>query len=135
MNRLDFRDALTVLLRDAYRNRKDVRIHYENGPNVDMGSITVPVLSVETVYSGSFQADLSEMPRTRDNGNILITVLVRGASGSRTAVALRDEAAGLLQRKRIGGALTHTASILPNSDAVKGWVGYRAEVPFWHYHF
>ncbi|MRN38608.1 hypothetical protein CRG49_000595 [Neisseria sp. N95_16] len=133
--RLEFRDAVARAFQGKFAKRQDIRVHHENGSNVDMNSTTVPVVAYEIVYRNSRQADLSDKPRKVDTGEILITVLVKELSGVRSAIQLRDEAAELLERSRFSGASTSMASLLPNSHAVKGWVGYRAVVPFWHYHF
>jgi hypothetical protein len=134
MPRLQFRDKVAEILRDAFGNRTDCRIAYENGPLTDMDGSTLPVVSCEIVYTTSEQAELAALPLLRDEGSLLITVLVKGMSGSRQAYMLRDEAATLLQRKDIEGATTSVARMLPNSNLVKGWVGYRAAIPFSHYH-
>ena len=133
-DRLMFRDAITSAVHGAFSNRTDCQVLFENGAHVDMNSSTLPVIACEIVYQSSEQADLSENPYIKDEGEILITVLVKDMTGNRLAYRLRDEAAYLLQRRPIAGAVTKVARILPNSDAVKGWVGYRTAVPFFHYH-
>lgn len=133
--RLDFRDAVVERFASAFGNRQDCRAMYENGPKLDMNHLTVPVVACEIVYYGSRQAEFAENPATRDDGEILITVLVKDMGGSRAAYALRDEASGLFQRSSLGGAVLHTAAMIQNSSSVAGWVGYRAAIPFWHYHY
>lgn len=133
--RLKFRDALTEKLQTAFKDRKDVRVQYENAPLVDMDTSTLPVLACEIVYRNAEQADMADVPRIRDDGEILCTVIVKEMTGNRLAIALRDEVAVLLQRQELGSARTFVGRVLPNSDLVKGWTGYRVAIPFWHYHF
>lgn len=134
MGSLAFRDAVVTALVGWAKGRSDCRLYLENGAEVDIDTDETPVVSVEIHYTGSEQADLNARPMTRDDGSILITILVRQMTGMRTAYGLREELAALLQRNDFGGARTHTARKLPNTAEVKGWVGYRLAVPFWHYH-
>lgn len=134
MERITFRDLVTEIIAVRFGGRPDCRVQYENGPSVDMGNVTVPVIGYEIVYSNSEQADMAEAPFLLDEGDILITVLVKEMTGNKTAYALRDEIAELLQRRHLAGAVTQVARLLPNSHLVKGWVGYRVSVPFRHYH-
>ena len=134
MGSLTFRDAVVSKLVGWSRNRKDFRLYMENGPNVDLDREEIPVVSVEIVYSNSEQADLHENPMTRDDGVILVTVLIKQMTGMRTGYALREEVSRLLQRQDLGGATTRIGRKLPNTAEVKGWVGYRVAIPFWHYY-
>ena len=135
MDRLLFRDAITERFKLKFEKRTDCRVAYENGPKVDLNTVTVPVISYEIIYENSTQADLHEQPQTLDTGSVLVNILVRDMAGNRTAYALREEVAKLLQRQHIADAVMQVGQPLPNSHAVKGWVGYRVAVPFWHYHF
>lgn len=134
-DRLNFRDAVASTIHESFKSRDDVRVVHENGALVGMNQTTVPVLFYEIIYRTSGQADFSANPRRKDEGAILLTVMVKELSGVRKAISLRDEAAAVLERQNLAGGSTHMAKLLPNSNLVKGWVGYRAEVPFWHYHF
>ena len=133
--RLAFRDAVAERFVSVFKDRQDCRAMYENGPKLDMNRLTVPVVACEIIYHGSQQAEFAERPATRDEGEILITVLVKDMHGTRQAYSLRDEAAALFQRSNAAGAVLHTAKMLQNSSSVAGWVGYRAPIPFWHYHY
>lgn len=135
MDRELFRDAVTTKFRDKFSKRTDCLVQYENDKHVDIGEITLPVLSYEIVYSNSEQADLNANPYIHDEGNILVTVLVREGTGTKDPIRLREECAVLLQRQYLAGAQMEVGKLLPNSHAVKGWVGYRVSVPFHHYHF
>ena len=135
MSRLEFRDAITERFHQKFKSRTDCVVAHENGPKVGMDTSTVPVIGYEIIYSNSEQSELSANPGTKDEGTVLVTVLVKELSGNRTAISLRDEAAVLLQRQHIAGAVLAVGKILPNSYLVKGWVGYRVAVPFWHYHY
>ena len=135
MSRLAFRDAVADRFHTKFQARTDCRVAFENGPKVDMNTTTVPVIAYEIAYAESAQADLSENPRIKDEGTVLVNVMVKDMAGCRGAYTLRDEVVTLLQRQHLAGATMQVAKLLPNSHAVKGWVGYRAAVPFWHYHF
>lgn len=135
MDRELFRDAVTRKFQTKFSNRGDCQIEYENGLKIDIGEVTAPVVTYEIVYSTSLQADLSAHPLLRDEGNVLVTVLVKEGTGTKTAVRLREECATLLQRQYLAGALMAVGQLLPNSHLVKGWVGYRVSIPFQHYHF
>lgn len=134
MGSLAFRDAVVSKLVGWAEGRTDFRLYLENGPKVDMDTEELPVVAVQIVYAGSEQADLNADPLLRDDGAILVTVLVKDMTGMRTGYRLRDEAASLLQRQNLGGATTRIGRKLPNSDLVKGWTGYRVAVPFWHFY-
>lgn len=131
---LAFRDALVQRLVEWSYGRQDFRLYMENGANVDLDKDTRPVVAVEIHYNTSLQADLHEQPLQRDDGTVLVTVLVKELSGMRVAYQLRDEVAKLLQRQEFGGARLMVGERLPNSDALKGWVGYRIAFPFQHYY-
>lgn len=135
MDRLVFRDAVTELIYAHFQDRTDCRVLYENGPDIDMNTSTLPVLAYEIAYENSVQADLNRKPLIQDSGNILVTILIKSFSGNRKAVELREEAIRLLQQRELGGATLRVARLIPNSQDVKGWVGYRFTIPFWHYHF
>lgn len=134
MGSLAFRDAVVSKLVKWADGRQDFRLYLENGPKTDMDTEEMPVVAVQIVYSGSEQADLNAQPMIRDDGSILVTVLVKDMTGMRTGYLLRDEVAELLQRQSLGGATTRVGRKLPNSDLVKGWTGYRLAVPFWHFY-
>lgn len=133
-SRLKLRDAVTEKFMNHFDGRDDCLVVYENGANVDMNHSTVPVIGFEIIYKTSEQGELAANPLLKDDGEILVTVLVKDMSGNRKAYALRDEAAELLQRQYLAGANLWVSKLLPNSYAVKGWVAYRAAVPFKHYH-
>lgn len=134
MDRLAFRKDVFERLAWRFGNRDDCRVLYENGPNVDMNTSTLPVISMEISYYDSVQAEFSADPLIKDTGEILLTVLVKESSGSLKALELREELATLFQRQNLSGATLSVAKLLPNSRLVKGWVGYRTVIPFWHYH-
>lgn len=134
-SRLAFRDTVTEILHQQFSNRDDCRIMHENGHIVDLDTCTLPAIFYDIVYRTTEQADLSVNPRLKDEGEILVTVLVKELTGNRVAIQLRDEIAIALQRQELSGAITQVGRLLPNSNLVKGWTGYRVAVPFWHYHF
>lgn len=134
MDRLAFRKDVFERLAWRFGNRDDCRVLYENGPNVDMNTSTLPVISMEISYYDSVQAEFSADPLIKDTGEILLTVLVKESSGNLKALELREELATLFQRQNLSGAMLSVAKLLPNSRLVKGWVGYRTVIPFWHYH-
>lgn len=134
MGRLAFRKDVFERLAWRFGNRDDCRVLYENGPNVDMNTSTLPVISMEISYYDSVQAEFSADPLIKDTGEILLTVLVKESSGNLKALELREELATLFQRQNLSGATLSVAKLLPNSRLVKGWVGYRTVIPFWHYH-
>ena len=135
MSRLKFRDAITERFHQKFKGRQDFVVAHENGPKVEMDTQTLPVIGYEIVYETSAQAELSSNLLIKDEGTVLVTVLVKDMSGNRSAIQLRDEVATLLQRQHIADAVMAVGRILPNSYLVKGWVGYRVAVPFWHYHY
>lgn len=134
MDRLAFRKDVFERLAWRFGNRDDCRVLYENGPNVDMNTSTLPVISMEISYYDSVQAEFSADPLIKDTGEILLTVLVKESSGNLKALELREELTTLFQRQNLSGATLSVAKLLPNSRLVKGWVGYRTVIPFWHYH-
>nr|DAS26109.1 MAG TPA: hypothetical protein [Caudoviricetes sp.] len=134
MDRLAFRNDVFERLTWRFGNRDDCRVFYENGPNVDMNTSTLPVISMEISYIDSVQAEFSGDPLIKDVGEILLTVLVKESSGNLKALELREELTTLFQRQNLSGATLSVAKLLPNSKLVKGWVGYRTVIPFWHYH-
>lgn len=135
MDRELFRDAVTTKFRDKFAKRQDCKVQYENEKQVDIGEITQPVIYYEIVYSNSYQADLNAEPFIKDEGNILVTILVKEGTGTKTAIRLREECAVLLQRQFLADATTAIGQMLPNSHLVKGWIGFRVSIPFQHYHF
>lgn len=134
MSALNFRDRLVEILTVWSSSRTDFRLYIENGPNVDMETDERPVVAVEIGYTKSEQADLHAQPMTYDEGIILITVLVKELTGMRTGYALRQEVSQLLQRRNIAGAVLQTASKVPNTEEVRGWIGYRVQIPFFQYY-
>lgn len=134
MGSLLFRDALFKEIAEWSHDRKDFRLLVENGPKVDMNQDETPIVRVEIIYSNSEQADLHVNPFIKDEGSVLITVLVRAMNGMRKAYALRDELDELLRRKDFGGAVTAVGRKISNTAEIKGWVGYRLAVPFRHYY-
>lgn len=135
MDRELFRDAVTLKFKNKFANRVDCKIQFENDKPVDIGEITLPVIAYELIYNTSVQADLNDKPLVLDEGNILVTILVKEGSGTKIAIRLREECAVLLQRQYLGGAQMSIGQLLPNSHLVKGWVGYRISIPFQHFHF
>lgn len=134
MGSLTFRDAVITRLVNWSRSRQDFRLYLENGPTVDLDRDERPVVSAEISYTNSEQADLNAQPMIRDEGSILVTVMVKQMTGMRTGYQLREEVANLLQRQDLGGATTQVGRKLPNTGEIKGWVGYRVAIPFWHYY-
>ena len=135
MDRKIFRDAVTAKFRDKFSNRTDCKVQFENDKQVDMGEVTLPVIAYEIVYNDSFQADLNAQPMVLDEGNVLVTILVKEGSGTNTAIELREECAVLLQRQYLGGAQMSIGRLVPNSHLVKGWLCYRVSIHFQHYNF
>ncbi|MBI0182055.1 hypothetical protein H3V11_08900 [Snodgrassella sp. W8158] len=134
MDRELFRDAVTTKFRDKFSKRTDCLIQYENDKLIDIGKITLPVISYNIIYLDSRQADFNADPYILDEGHVLVTILVKDSVGTLIPVRLRDECAVLLQRQHLAGAQMEIGKLLPNSYAEKGWVGYRVSVPFHHYH-
>lgn len=134
MDRELFRDAVTTKFRDKFSKRTDCLVQYENDKLIDIGKITLPVISYNIIYLDSRQADFNADPYILDEGHVLVTVLVKDSIGTLIPVRLRDECAVLMQRQYLAGAQMEIGKLLPNSYAEKGWVGYRVSVPFHHYH-
>jgi len=135
MDRELFRDAVTTKFRDKFSKRTDCLVQYENDKLIDIGKITLPVISYNIIYLDSRQADFNADPYILDEGYVLVTVLVKDGIGTLIPVRLRDECAVLMQRQHLAGAQMEIGKLLPNSYAEKGWIGYRVSVPFHHYHF
>ena len=134
MDRELFRDAVTTKFRDKFSKRTDCLVQYENDKLIDIGKITLPVISYNIIYVDSRQADFNADPYILDEGHVLVTVLVKDSIGTLIPVRLRDECAVLMQRQHLAGAQMAIGKLLPNSYAEKGWIGYRVSVPFHHYH-
>lgn len=134
MDRELFRDAVTTKFRDKFSKRTDCLVQYENDKLIDIGKITLPVISYNIIYLDSRQADFNADPYILDDGHVLVTVLVKDSIGTLIPVRLRDECAVLMQRQHLAGAQMAIGKLLPNSYAEKGWIGYRVSVPFHHYH-
>ena len=134
MDRELFRDAVTTKFRDKFSKRTDCLVQYENDKLIDIGKITLPVISYNIIYLDSRQADFNADPYILDEGHVLVTVLVKDSIGTLIPGRLRDECAVLMQRQYLAGAQMEIGKLLPNSYAEKGWIGYRVSVPFHHYH-
>ena len=134
MDRELFRDAVTTKFRDKFSKRTDCLVQYENDKLIDIGKITLPVISYNIIYVDSRQADFNADPYILDEGHVLVTVLVKDSIGTLIPVRLSDECAVLMQRQHLAGAKMAIGKLLPNSYAEKGWIGYRVSVPFHHYH-
>lgn len=127
-----FRNFVTGLLFEATKDRKDVTIVYENQTIGSLDKDTKPKVLMEIEYLDSQKADLNENPMYKDVGYILVTVLVKEGEGSLLGFEIREDIIEALGEKTFEGAKLFVAAKARNLTEIKGWVGYRFKIPFWH---
>lgn len=132
---LDFRAQIIQTVHEWAKKRTDLRLYVENGVLPDVDKDERPIVMLEIRYLNSEQADLNAQPLIRDEGKILVTVLVKQHSGSLKGYQLREELTRLLQRKYFGEAKTFIGEKVANVEIFKSWIGYRVAIPFHHYYF
>lgn len=105
-------------------------VEYDNRLSVDIANQTAPYLIAEVVFITSIQADLSDHPRQRVYGQLLLTASSKDGSGSAKALTIIEHFSRGLQRNTYSGVRMGISTFIKPKEHLGQWL-VSAIVPFW----
>lgn len=103
---------------------------YENAQSIDLDNHTAGFVKFDIDYEASFQASMEQVPITRVQGHVYITLATLEGTGTRTLAGYLDTLTTLMKYQSLSGVQTGAPSPM-RSELSEGWYFQELAVPFW----
>ena len=117
--RIDIATAVQTL-KDAW-TPYDLLVEADNRDSINYATQVNPFLQLDTVFLSADQLDLGDAPKTRQYGQIVLSVATKEGTGMADALILLDFVIPYIERKDFVVVRTETAELHP-AKPVKGWM-------------
>ncbi len=104
----------------------------ENHDVVNQATQVNPYLKVWIDFLGADQLDLGPTPREMQSGQVMLHVVAKCGTGTKSAAALRDFIRPYLSLKNLSGLQCHAAELYKPKE-IKGWEHFPILVNFYYH--